>query len=71
MFRSVGQYTVLEFGYEKVIPKLIQSGYSEDTGIIETFVKEKGADKVRNCYLLVIFAAVQNRRHHGPHHTAE
>lgn len=36
MFRCVGKYTVLEFGYEKVIPELVQSGYSQQTGIIET-----------------------------------
>ena len=36
MFRSVGKYTVLEFGYEKVIPELVQNGYAEHTGIIET-----------------------------------
>lgn len=36
MFRSTGKFTVLEFGYEKVIPELVQSGYDANTGIIET-----------------------------------
>lgn len=36
MFRTTGKYTVLEFGYEKVIPELVQSGYDATTGIIET-----------------------------------
>ena len=30
MFRESRQFTVLEFGYEKIIPELIQQGYSQD-----------------------------------------
>ena len=36
MFRSTNNYTVLEFGYEKVIPELVQNGYNQTTGIVET-----------------------------------
>ncbi|MEI6587861.1 MAG: hypothetical protein WCO05_02840 [Candidatus Moraniibacteriota bacterium] len=36
MLRHSGEFTVLEFGYEKIIPELIQDGYSEKNGIIET-----------------------------------
>lgn len=36
MFRETGNFTVLEFGYEKIIPELIQSGIKADGGIIET-----------------------------------
>lgn len=36
MHREAGEYTVLEFGYEKIIPELIQQGYKENNGMIET-----------------------------------
>jgi hypothetical protein len=36
MFRETREFTVLEFGYEKVIPELVQRGYPEDSGTIET-----------------------------------
>lgn len=36
MLRESGAFTVLEFGYEKIIPELIQQGYTEDKGILET-----------------------------------
>lgn len=36
MLRESLQFTVLEFGYEKVIPEFIQQGYDEDNGMIET-----------------------------------
>ena len=38
MLRETGNFTVLEFGYEKVIPDLIQHGYNydEQSGVIET-----------------------------------
>ena len=38
MLREAGEFTVLEFGYEKVIPDLVQHGYSYDekSGVIET-----------------------------------
>lgn len=36
MFRQSGNFTVLEFGYEKVIPEIIQQGYSENNPMIET-----------------------------------
>jgi hypothetical protein len=36
MYRETDRYTVLEFGYEKVIPELIQRGYRENNGMIET-----------------------------------
>ena len=36
MLRETREFTVLEFGYEKVIPGLVQRGYPEDSGTIET-----------------------------------
>lgn len=36
MLRESRQFTVLEFGYEKVIPEFVQQGYGEDNGMIET-----------------------------------
>jgi hypothetical protein len=36
MYRSTKRYTVLEFGYEKIIPDLVQNGYNEKNGMIET-----------------------------------
>ncbi len=36
MFRESGNFTVLEFGYEKVIPEMIQQGVKENNPMIET-----------------------------------
>ena len=36
MFRESGNFTVLEFGYEKVIPEMIQQGFNESNSMIET-----------------------------------
>lgn len=36
MFRESGNFTVLEFGYEKVIPEMIQQGFRENNPMIET-----------------------------------
>ena len=36
MLRETREFTVLEFGYEKVIPEMIQQGYEENNGMIET-----------------------------------
>jgi hypothetical protein len=36
MFRESGKYTVLEFGYEKIVPELIHGGYSDKSSIVET-----------------------------------
>jgi hypothetical protein len=36
MLRETKEFTVLEFGYEKIIPELIQQGYQEDNVMIET-----------------------------------
>ncbi len=36
MFREAKNFTVLEFGYEKIIPQLIQSGIRGDDEMIET-----------------------------------
>lgn len=36
MLREAGEFTVLEFGYEKIIPELIQNGYKENNIMIET-----------------------------------
>ncbi len=36
MFRDNGNYTVLEFGYEKVVPQLVSLGHNHDNPVIET-----------------------------------
>ena len=36
MYREVKSFTVLEFGYEKIIPELVQQGYSENNIMLET-----------------------------------
>lgn len=36
MLRETGQFTVLEFGYEKIIPDLVGQGYEENGGLVET-----------------------------------
>lgn len=36
MLRETRQFTVLEFGYEKIVPELVQQGYSERNGLVET-----------------------------------
>jgi hypothetical protein len=35
MLREVGDFTVLEFGYEKIVPELVQGGYDENKGTLE------------------------------------
>ena len=36
MLRNAGCFTVLEFGYEKIIPDLLQYNHSHDNPVIET-----------------------------------
>lgn len=36
MHRETRNFTVLEFGYEKIIPELVQQGYKENNVTIET-----------------------------------
>lgn len=36
MLRSTGSFTVLEFGYEKIIPELVGRGKGKDSVMIET-----------------------------------
>ena len=36
MLRETKEFTVLEFGYEKIIPELVQQGYEETNITIET-----------------------------------
>ncbi len=35
MLRSIGQFTVLEFGYEKIIPELVGRGKGENDEMVE------------------------------------
>lgn len=35
MFRRTRRYTVLEFGYEKVVPELVQRGIRDNDGVME------------------------------------
>ncbi len=36
MLRETGEFTVLEFGYEKIIPDLVGQGYEENGELVET-----------------------------------
>ena len=36
MLRETKDFTVLEFGYEKIIPELVQQGYDENNLMLET-----------------------------------
>ncbi len=36
MLRETKKFTVLEFGYEKIIPELVQQGYDEKNATLET-----------------------------------
>ncbi len=35
MHREIGDFTVLEFGYEKIIPEIVQQGYKEDNETLD------------------------------------
>lgn len=35
MFRENGNFTVLEFGFEKIVPEIVQSGYDENKETLE------------------------------------
>lgn len=52
MYRDTGNFTVLEFGYEKIVPELVQGGYRERDDIVET---------LRNA---PDFAVIDNRKKH-------
>jgi len=36
MLRDTGEYTVLEFGYEKIVPEIMRQAYSHDNPVIES-----------------------------------
>lgn len=36
MLRDTNEFTVLEFGYEKIIPELVQRGYGDNSPMVET-----------------------------------
>jgi len=36
MFRDSGKYTVLEFGYEKIVPEIMRQSYNRENPIIES-----------------------------------
>lgn len=52
MYRDTGNFTVLEFGYEKIVPELVQGGYRERDDIVETL--RSAPD----------FAVIDNRKKH-------
>ncbi len=62
MFRSVNRYTVLDFGYEKVIPELVQNGYNQHTGIIETLRSAPDFALIDNHHRHVKLVEVKYRR---------
>jgi hypothetical protein len=68
MLRETGTFTVLEFGYEKVIPELVQQGYDQESGIMQTLrsapdfaVINKETKKVH--LIEVKYLRVMNPRH--------
>lgn len=36
MLRDTGEYTVLEFGYEKIVPEIMRQAYNHDNPVIES-----------------------------------
>lgn len=66
MFRQSGKYTVLEFGYEKIVPELIQGGYVEHSRIIETLRTAPDFAIINNEMKAVRLVEVKYRRSLNP-----
>ena len=66
MFRQSGKYTVLEFGYEKIVPELVQGGYLEHSRIIETLRTAPDFAIINNEMRAVRLVEVKYRRTPNP-----
>lgn len=66
MFRESGNYTVLEFGYEKIVPELLQGGYVEHSRIIETLRTAPDFAIINNDKRAVRLVEVKYRRRLDP-----
>ena len=69
MFRESGNYTVLEFGYEKIVPELLQGGYVEHSRIIETLRTAPDFAIINNDKRAVRLVEVKYRRRLDPAET--
>lgn len=69
MFRESGNYTVLEFGYEKIVPELLQGGYVEHSRIIETLRTAPDFAIINNDKRAVRLVEVKYRRRLDPDET--
>lgn len=68
MFRQSGKYTVLEFGYEKIVPELVQGGHIENSRIIETLRTAPDFAIINNEMKAVRLVEVKYRRVLNPEH---
>ena len=69
MLRESGNYTVLEFGYEKIVPELLQGGYVEHSRIIETLRTAPDFAIINNDKRAVRLVEVKYRRRLDPDET--
>jgi len=66
MFRQSGKYTVLEFGYEKIVSELIQGDYVEHSRIIERLRTAPDFAIINNEMKAVRLVEVKYRRSLNP-----
>lgn len=65
MLRETRQFTVLEFGYEKIVPELVQQGFSEQNGLIETLRTAPDFAVINNTEKEVKLVEVKYRKHYN------
>lgn len=66
MFRQSGHYTVIEFGYEKIVPELVQNGQTEHSRIIETLRTAPDFAVINNEMKVVRLVEVKYRKTINP-----
>lgn len=73
MLREVGGFTVLEFGYEKVIPELVQQGFDYDAknGIMQTLKTAPDFAVINNREKTVHLIEVKYLKHFSKGHVLE
>lgn len=69
MYRDTGNFTVLEFGYEKIVPELVQGGYKEHDDIVDTLSTAPDFAVIDNRKKHVRLVEVKYRKHIEFHHT--
>jgi len=62
MLRSTGAFTVLEFGYEKIIPELVGRGKGQDNEMVETLRTAPDFAVINNVSKQVHLIEVKYRR---------